>query len=325
MFEMLVEPSRRFLNGHQMHETFGGLDEILAMNEEFLAALQARMAAWTWNTQVADLFIAFAQKLPAYSAFINRYPRAMSNYDEYVEQNPRYRAALQAQAQAKLPTVGVAILAGHFFIMPVQRIPRYILLLEDLALATPATHEDAKVLPDVLRQMRVVASLVNDAKASAEEASQLAALAHRLRGCPEVRRAPPAYHCSRSRRWCARSDASSRRARSFGAYTRSRVKSSQPSSTLCFSTTSSSLPCRSAATSPMSRTCRSPTSRLLPSLPRTTVDSALLCRRSRVLDTKRDKFVFTIQPRGSSEPLVFLCDSEAERSDWVRSARRFLS
>lgn len=180
-----MEPSRRFLNGNQMRETFGGLEEILAVNEAFLDALRTRMAAWTWDTQVADLFLPLAKELPAYSAFINRYPLAMGNYDDYVAQNPRYRAVLQGQAQARLPAVGVSLLAGHFFIMPVQRIPRYILLLEDLVRATPTTHADAQVLPVVLHEIRSVANLVNDAKASAEEASKLAALAHRLRDCPE--------------------------------------------------------------------------------------------------------------------------------------------
>lgn len=185
-----MEPSKRFLNSVQMTETFGGLEEIYEINTLFLASLQARMSAWTWDTQIADLFLQLADRLRIYSTFINKYPIAMANYGEYIEQNARYKSALQALIQTKLPAVPVPLLAGHFFIMPVQRIPRYILLLEDLLRATPATHQDSKVLVVALDKLRAVANQINDAKAKAEESGKLATLSSKIVGFPGVRVLP---------------------------------------------------------------------------------------------------------------------------------------
>jgi len=53
-------------------------------------------------------------------------------------------------------------------IMPVQRIPRHILLLTDLAKHTPTDHPDFAALSRAVERTRQVAAVINDAKGRAE-------------------------------------------------------------------------------------------------------------------------------------------------------------
>lgn len=52
--------------------------------------------------------------------------------------------------------------------MPVQRIPRHILLLTDLAKHTPPDHPDYAALSKAVERAKEVADVINDAKGRAE-------------------------------------------------------------------------------------------------------------------------------------------------------------
>jgi RhoGEF domain len=52
--------------------------------------------------------------------------------------------------------------------MPVQRIPRHILLLTDLAKHTPPEHPDYASLTRAVERTKEVAVVINDAKGRAE-------------------------------------------------------------------------------------------------------------------------------------------------------------
>ena len=59
-------------------------------------------------------------------------------------------------------------------IMPVQRLPRYVLLLQDLVKHTNAWHEDYKNLSDAQAQMQTLTKNVNTQKQEAEDGAKYA-------------------------------------------------------------------------------------------------------------------------------------------------------
>lgn len=58
-------------------------------------------------------------------------------------------------------------------ITPIQRLPRYVLLIEDLVKNTPQWHVDHKALESSLSGIRAVSHAVNEAKRGAENREQL--------------------------------------------------------------------------------------------------------------------------------------------------------
>ena len=60
-----------------------------------------------------------------------------------------------------------------FLVMPIQRLPRYVMLLEDMFKHTPDSHPDHADLGQVVIDIRYVADYVNDKKRAAESLSQV--------------------------------------------------------------------------------------------------------------------------------------------------------
>ena len=74
---------------------------------------------------------------------------------------------------------------GSFIIMPVQRIPRYILLLKSLSKRTPSLHPKATKLEVALAQTKRTADVINERKRQAENANKILELKDALEGLPE--------------------------------------------------------------------------------------------------------------------------------------------
>jgi hypothetical protein len=69
-------------------------------------------------------------------------------------------------------------------ISPVQRIPRYELLLKQLFKLTPAEHKDHGLLPEAIKCLSETAAYINEEKRSAESKEALYMLQRKIAGCP---------------------------------------------------------------------------------------------------------------------------------------------
>lgn len=74
-----------------------------------------------------------------------------------------------------------------YLIMPIQRIPRYILLLEDFRKHTKEDHPDYESLGSAIELVKKVAQDVNEAIRIAENMNKLIVIQARLQGCKIVR------------------------------------------------------------------------------------------------------------------------------------------
>src|SRR5690349_12017086 len=65
-------------------------------------------------------------------------------------------------------------------ITPIQRVPRYVLLLSEVVKHTPATHPDQADLAKALQSMRRVADVINERKRDSEKTSEVLRVARQL-------------------------------------------------------------------------------------------------------------------------------------------------
>ena len=71
-----------------------------------------------------------------------------------------------------------------FLIMPIQRIARYVLLLQDLRKHTPASHPDHALLSRAVDSMRALANAVNEVKRREEAMTRLFQVQKTVAECP---------------------------------------------------------------------------------------------------------------------------------------------
>jgi len=134
-----------------INKIFFNLKLILPINRNHLYdVLQQRVTNWTPTTEIGDLFVNFAHLLKMYTQYSNGYDTATKSL-EIAAPQPWFIKFCPAK-----------VLIESLLIMPIQRIPRYSLLLTDLYRNTPSEHPDEVNLLKALSNIKNTAAHVNE-------------------------------------------------------------------------------------------------------------------------------------------------------------------
>uniref|UniRef100_A0A3Q3AJ41 Rho guanine nucleotide exchange factor 17 n=1 Tax=Kryptolebias marmoratus TaxID=37003 RepID=A0A3Q3AJ41_KRYMA len=152
-------------------EMFYQIPEILEHHEQFLEEVAGCVGQWHDRQTVGHILIqSFSKEALAnmYSAYIDNFliakdavriaKEAKPAFHKFLEQNMRENKEKQA--------------LGDLMIKPVQRIPRYELLVKDLLKHTSEDHPDHVLLLDAQRDIKRLAERINKGRRSAEEAER---------------------------------------------------------------------------------------------------------------------------------------------------------
>ncbi|XP_007448136.1 PREDICTED: rho guanine nucleotide exchange factor 17 [Lipotes vexillifer] len=152
-------------------EIFDQIPELLAHHEQFLE--QVRHCVQTWHAQqkVGDLLVQSFSKdvlVNIYSAYVDNFLNAKDAVRVAKEARPAFLKFLEQSMRENKEKQALSDL----MIKPVQRIPRYELLVKDLLKHTPEDHPDHPLLLDAQRSIKQVAERINKGVRSAEEAER---------------------------------------------------------------------------------------------------------------------------------------------------------
>eukprot|EP01119_Soliformovum_irregulare_P013253 TRINITY_DN3515_c0_g1_i1.p1 TRINITY_DN3515_c0_g1~~TRINITY_DN3515_c0_g1_i1.p1 ORF type:complete len:730 (-),score=250.69 TRINITY_DN3515_c0_g1_i1:71-2260(-) len=162
---------------------FSIIEIIAKINAQFFKELDALMAKFDSNdTLLGPPLLSLTQKLKYYSKYITGYDNTMRVYAQCLKSSPRF-AELIEKARSQPDIKGLDLLS--FLIMPVQRIPRYILLLGDILKHTPKDHKDYKDTEKALDETKGIADFLNEAKRQTENAQRVVAIQESLQGLDE--------------------------------------------------------------------------------------------------------------------------------------------
>ncbi|PIA18454.1 Dbl homology domain-containing protein, partial [Coemansia reversa NRRL 1564] len=165
---------------YDAHVIFGNIERVSEVNERFLGDLEA------WNlgemdpketigSLCRDHFVDFH----VYKRYINGYQHALTSSRELESKNPLYAAFLQkAREREECRKLGISDL----LIMPVQRIPRYTLLLTDLLKTIPEDDPDAARIQLALERVNEIGQLADNQVA--ESVAELHHIHTTIEGCP---------------------------------------------------------------------------------------------------------------------------------------------
>ncbi|CAG8726080.1 67_t:CDS:10, partial [Acaulospora morrowiae] len=162
------------LTKRSINEIFANLPDLINVNTELLRRLEERIAGPInedeeddvefefWDPEsgkLGDIFLNMAPFFKMYSVYVKNFNSALAVIDVQLRDNPQfsefYRNVIKT-GQCK----GLTLQA--YLIMPVQRIPRYRMLLEDLLKKTAETHSDYLNLRKAYQVIEHVATFVNE-------------------------------------------------------------------------------------------------------------------------------------------------------------------
>jgi len=146
---------------------FSNIELLSGFHQVFLADLKKK------EKEVHVTFQRMADFLKMYTQYVNGYENAMS-----VINTLNKKKGFKKFLEKKQATIGQSLMS--FLIMPVQRIPRYVLLLRELIKNTLETDPHIEPLRSSLSKVQDIAAYVNEQKRQMESRTTLLNISQRL-------------------------------------------------------------------------------------------------------------------------------------------------
>ncbi|EGG21050.1 pleckstrin domain-containing protein [Cavenderia fasciculata] len=157
---------------------FGHIEDLLTVNRELLCNIQDRMTTWKDNKKLGDIFLKLAPFLKMYTEYCSNYDKAVTKLKQ--------KADLSKDLALFLKKINSESAFGldltSLLIMPVQRIPRYKMLLQSLIQLTPKEFSDYKVIEEALHIVSGVADHVNEGIREKQNSEKILSIQRRFTG-----------------------------------------------------------------------------------------------------------------------------------------------
>jgi hypothetical protein len=138
------------------------LEHIFTLNTKLLADLEELLGQWdTSKTKIGGVFERFAPHLKMYDEFSSAYEFATKTFVVYEKTDSKLRRFLDDQSETFSNVLRGATIYS-LLITPIQRVPRYLLLLKELVKNTSPDHVDYKDLTTAIQEMEGVAIHINE-------------------------------------------------------------------------------------------------------------------------------------------------------------------
>lgn len=148
-FQQIAAENAKLPSIELIPKVFSNIDTIYSVSENLYSLISAAFQKWTPTSKVGDIFVKNGPYLKHYANFSSNYDTAIKSLDELYKH------------QWWSSKAGDRLVFESMLILPIQRIPRYRLLLEDLIKHTPSKHVDFKDLNEALGIVKEAATHVN--------------------------------------------------------------------------------------------------------------------------------------------------------------------
>uniref|UniRef100_A0A3Q1ED49 FYVE, RhoGEF and PH domain containing 1 n=1 Tax=Acanthochromis polyacanthus TaxID=80966 RepID=A0A3Q1ED49_9TELE len=140
---------------------FSNICSIYCFHQQFLLpALQKRMEEWDSNPRIGDILQKLAPFLKMYGEYVKNFDQAMELVNTWMERSAQFKAIIQEiQREERCRNLTLQ----HHMLEPVQRIPRYELLLKDYLHRLP---EDAPDYRDAQKSLELIATAAEHSNAA---------------------------------------------------------------------------------------------------------------------------------------------------------------
>jgi len=168
--ELDAQKTQRLMLENEVRTIFSSIKIIYNCNMLLKGDIKDRIDNWAPNIKVGDIFMNMSDHLKIYTQYITNYDLAIQTLMACRKKNKRLGQWIE-ETEANPNLSGLKL--GSLLILPVQRIPRYSLLLRDMLRHTWQEHIDFKDLEESTTNMESVATYLNNKKAEAENIAKV--------------------------------------------------------------------------------------------------------------------------------------------------------
>jgi len=164
--------------GSEVEILFSDLEVILNLNRVVLSKIEQRYKSWPSIQNIGDILVDNAPLFKLYYRYIRNYNKSQGKLSQLTG-NEKFREWSRTTGR-RAETKGLNL--PDLLIMPVQRLPRYELLLKSLLGFTNAEHEDYRTLELANAEIKKVNNYINDRQKEDDEKDSIIQLLLAQRG-----------------------------------------------------------------------------------------------------------------------------------------------
>jgi len=165
------------MNKATLTSCFTNLEQMVSTNSILLNKLETRLKKWTQNSLFGDIFVEIAPHFKCYVEFVNNYEFSSKTINKFKTENEKFQRFIQ-----RVNDTNQTFRIHNTLITPIQRVPRYILLLTDLLKKTDKDHPDYKNIENALNSIEDIAKYINEKKREAENIAKISEIQNKLYG-----------------------------------------------------------------------------------------------------------------------------------------------
>eukprot|EP01130_Rhizamoeba_saxonica_P005725 TRINITY_DN2274_c0_g1_i5.p2 TRINITY_DN2274_c0_g1~~TRINITY_DN2274_c0_g1_i5.p2 ORF type:complete len:521 (+),score=123.45 TRINITY_DN2274_c0_g1_i5:502-2064(+) len=160
---ILVKYFRRSLLAHSslkdndIESLFFNMEELLLLNTHFADDLVERFNLWNNSEmdKLGDIFTEWAPRFEPYCRFGAQYDKSLLKLDKLME-NPSFHQVMSDLSAGLNEFNGKTF--REYFMLPIERVPMYELLVNDLLSKTPKEHVDYPLLKKASKKMKKISN-----------------------------------------------------------------------------------------------------------------------------------------------------------------------
>jgi len=167
------EPMKLMLPKQDIKHIFLNLKQLIELHEQLDAAIKDARQDWNYNSTFVSAFLPLLDKFKIYQLYIDNFGNSTNLVKEQIGTSKEIAEFLSKQSHQ--PACNKRTLED-FLIMPVQRIPRYLLLMKELAKHTEPGHPDEVNIATSIIKFQEVLSFLNDSRRKVDNLEKISSI-----------------------------------------------------------------------------------------------------------------------------------------------------
>jgi len=177
----------QMLSKEENKAIFANLDELVAKHHALLKVFEERIdQQWDDASTIGDLFLKHMDIFVQYRQYLVNYNISIVVLQTTKQSNERFKQLVNKFQRIQMKSSRLSV--ESFLIMPVQRIPRYLLLMADIKKYTNPAHRDSQLLAQAISALQATLHAHNEGidPMASQYAQKLLAIAGSIQNVEDI-------------------------------------------------------------------------------------------------------------------------------------------
>ncbi|XP_047248130.1 FYVE, RhoGEF and PH domain-containing protein 4a isoform X2 [Girardinichthys multiradiatus] len=166
--KMMEEANKGTFPVDVVKNIFSNITSIHAFHSQFLLpALEKRMGEWESIQRIGDILQKLTPFLKMYAEYVKNFDKAMELLKQWTDRSPQFKAVIQ---EIQSQEICGSLTLQHHMLEPVQRVPRYEMLLKDYLKKLPQDDPDRT---DAEKSLEIIATAATHSNSAIRKSENL--------------------------------------------------------------------------------------------------------------------------------------------------------